>query len=296
MIDGLRPLSLDGIKRLARTLKAECGVTHTEALELAARQAGYQSYTHARRQLETKAPLVGVFPDRPKGGPKVGRDAFLDLCRNAWVQTLQQLNPARSARVTWTNAVAIRDVLARVLAHTRSHAHLPTGGGLDFEAIGSSTELGVLEFQMEHDSIHLARPRSLTLEWIDRRPLESFVLLELGELSPSGVYAANDDPDYPADHWTRRREELLELGHGDYVERAVWDQGDLGYDDEGVRIPLPEKSRLVTRWFNGQMLFVTKGGLWNGTSATYDGRHDRMSADQIRTMIERSLPPDLAAE
>src|SRR6185312_14617012 len=87
MSNGLRPSSLDGIKRLARTLKAERGITHTEALEIAARQAGYQSYTHARHQLEAKTPPIGDYPVRPKGGPTVGHNEFLDLCRAAWVQT-----------------------------------------------------------------------------------------------------------------------------------------------------------------------------------------------------------------
>ena len=297
MSNGPRPSSLDGIKRLARTLKAERGITHTDVLEVAARQAGYQSYTHARHQLESKTQLIGDYPVRPKGGPNVGHDEFLDLCRDAWMRTLHQLNPARESRLSWTSPAAIREALTRLLSHTRSHAHLPTGGGLDFERLQPSTEPGVFAFEMDHGSVHLARPRSLTLEWIERRPTESFVLLELAELAPSGAYEPDDDdPGYPPDHRTRRREEVLELAAGDYVDRSVWDQGDLGYDDEGRRIPLPEEARLATRWFNGKILFVTKGSLWNGTPATYDGRHDRMSADQIRSMIERSLPPDLAAE
>lgn len=45
----IRPSSLDGLKKLAKKLKQERGIPHTEALELASRQAGYQSFVHARR-------------------------------------------------------------------------------------------------------------------------------------------------------------------------------------------------------------------------------------------------------
>ena len=89
---------------------------------------------------------------------------------------------------------------------------------------------------------------------------------------------------------------MLELAPSEYVERYVWDQGHLGYDESSREIPLPDDARLMTRWFDGKILFVTKGSMWNGTPATYDGRHDTMSAEQIRAMIERALPKDLAAE
>lgn len=47
----IRPSSLDGLKKLAKKLKQERCIPHTEALELASRQSGYQSFVHARRSL-----------------------------------------------------------------------------------------------------------------------------------------------------------------------------------------------------------------------------------------------------
>lgn len=288
-----RPSSLDGIKRLAKSIKAERGVSHREALELAARQAGFQSYTHARRRLEAPEPepVFADFPARPtqRAG---GRDAFLERCREAWVDTLDLLNRGREDRLVWSGTTAIKPVLDRVLAHTRSHAHLPTGGGQDFSEVRRSREAGCLEFQVERGAVYLARPKTLILERVARSPAQSFLLLELEDLAPSGAYPEEDDEprDRTAD-WLRRRKEVVELTPGDYVERSVWDEGNLGYDESGREIPLPDHARLVIRWFNGKILFVTKGSLWNGTSGTYDGRHDSMSAEDIRAMIERSLPP-----
>ena len=293
-----RPWSLDGIKRLAKSIKAERGISHREALELSARQAGFQSYTHARRRLDTPEtePAVADSPARPTQGAG-GRDAFLAQCRQAWLETLDVFNRGREDRVIWNGTTAIKPVLDRVLAHARSHAHLPTGGGQDFSEVRRSREAGCLEFQVERGAAYLARPKSLILERIARSPAQSFLLLELENLAPSGAYSeeADDAPDWTTD-WFRRREEVVELAPGDYVERSVWDEGNLGYDETGREIPLPDGARLVVRWFNGKMLFVTKGSLWNGTSGTYDGRHDSMSAEDIRAMIERSLPTDLAAE
>lgn len=50
-IASIKPSCLDGIKNLAKKLKRDQGIRHTEALEVASRQAGYQSFVHARRSL-----------------------------------------------------------------------------------------------------------------------------------------------------------------------------------------------------------------------------------------------------
>lgn len=51
----IRPSSIDGIKRYAKTLKTSQGVPHAKALNLAAAAGGFQNYTHARRLLEGQA-------------------------------------------------------------------------------------------------------------------------------------------------------------------------------------------------------------------------------------------------
>lgn len=62
------PSSLEGIKRLAKSLKTELGVQHTPALDEAARRAGYQNFRHARKVLpaqgapgKSSAPGHSVF-------------------------------------------------------------------------------------------------------------------------------------------------------------------------------------------------------------------------------------------
>lgn len=63
-MEAIRPSTLEGIKRLAKTLKSEQGIQHARALDEAARLAGFENLRHARNV------LVGV-PATPKS--KSGR-------------------------------------------------------------------------------------------------------------------------------------------------------------------------------------------------------------------------------
>lgn len=61
--EAIRPSSLDGIKRLAKSLKVERGIQHVRALDEAARLAGFQNFRHARKALRD-----GARPERHHSG------------------------------------------------------------------------------------------------------------------------------------------------------------------------------------------------------------------------------------
>lgn len=46
-----QPVTLEGIKTLAREIKVERQITHCQALEVAAQLAGFNTYAHARTVL-----------------------------------------------------------------------------------------------------------------------------------------------------------------------------------------------------------------------------------------------------
>lgn len=46
------PQTLKGLKRLAVKIKRRDGITHTQALEVAAQKMGYTSYIQARKALD----------------------------------------------------------------------------------------------------------------------------------------------------------------------------------------------------------------------------------------------------
>lgn len=93
LITSIRPSTVDGIKQLAKKIKRERRTTHTEALDVASRQAGYENFVHARRQLSK--PQARGFPvylsihwyervaDQPPGGTRrAGREILrVDLSR-----------------------------------------------------------------------------------------------------------------------------------------------------------------------------------------------------------------------
>lgn len=50
--EAIRPSTLDGIKRLAKSIKVERGIQHILALDTAAQSAGFQNFKHARNVLK----------------------------------------------------------------------------------------------------------------------------------------------------------------------------------------------------------------------------------------------------
>jgi serine/threonine-protein kinase len=278
------PRSLESLRRRAKALGRQQNIAHGDALDLVAQQYGYANWTHARHELASGSGATPVqpnvdYPERPRGMAQLGRETYLARCREVFGQTTALLTGGASQRV-WTDRSEILDVLNRLLAHTRSHTHLPTGGGQTFSEVRLSREPGALEFQVDRGAVYLARPARLTIQRVAQSPGDGFALLELADLAPSGVNDVRDDGPFS------RREEVLDLGRGEYRHRSLWDQGFLDYDEEGREVPLPDAARLMVRWFNGKMLFVSNGSRWNGLSATYDGRHDGMSVDEIAAMID----------
>lgn len=53
--ESIRPSTMDGIKRLAKSIKAERGIKHLLALDAAAQSAGFQNFGHARNVLEKRS-------------------------------------------------------------------------------------------------------------------------------------------------------------------------------------------------------------------------------------------------
>ena len=64
--EAIQPSSLDGIKRLAKSLKTERGIQHARALDDAARAAGFQNFRHASNVLRH-----GAVPTRTRPGHRV---------------------------------------------------------------------------------------------------------------------------------------------------------------------------------------------------------------------------------
>jgi hypothetical protein len=180
---------------------------------------------------------------------------------------------------SWTQRDAIVDALGPFCAKNLNHTMLPRGGGQDMDEVTYSREPGCIEFRPDPSVAYVCRPGVLYFENIAASPWNSFFLLDTASLSPSGVY----------EEGTRAHEEVLELPDGEYVNRSHLDEGSLGYDGNDRDIPIPDPHRLVVRILAGKLLIVAKRSLWNRVSQTYDGRHNTMSAAEIRAEIEAAL-------
>lgn len=264
----VRPSSIEGIKRLAKRIASEKTVKHTAALDEAARVAGYQTFLHAKRGLsDAKAPAP--IPNARKDKPMSSHD-FKTFARARWVETINQFAPDGDMTIEWTKIDEIIAVLAPFMGSGKNHTHLPRGGGFDFLSVSRSPEKGCVEFGISGETAVVARPRRLVLERLASDPVQSFLMLELDELKPSAVN--EEDAQAAQEH---RQEEVIDIGRGRYVG--------LDADDDA----LPDGARTVLRLFNGQLMFVTKGSLWNGSSQTYRGTHDTGTHSEIRSLVQR---------
>ncbi|HZH10674.1 MAG TPA: hypothetical protein VEZ24_09935 [Microvirga sp.] len=202
----------------------------------------------------------------------------------AWIESIQSVvGPDPSYSTTWQGRADIVRVLSAIMGSNGNHTHLPDGGGLDFESVEPASEAGCLDFSPDKGVVYRAKPGVLTLEWIDSDPRQSFFLLDLEDLDPSGVYPPREPREDDEDRFFY--EELVEVTPGgSYYPRRIWDDGLLPNGRD-----LPDDARLVVRMMGGKLLFVAKGSLWNGSPDTYDGRHARMSSASIRGVIERTV-------
>ena len=205
------------------------------------------------------------------------RSDFQISARADWSHSIRYVLGVKALPATvWTDLSEIVAVLSKIMGSNRNHAHLPDGGGHDFLSVAISSDPGCLDFWIDSRTIYRMKPRKLTLEYVDLDPAESFFYLELDQLKPTGTY-----PDQEPRPGCFDNEELIEVSSGKYLPRKFWDDGKTS---DGRK--LPKSANLVIRLLAGNLMIVTKGSIWNGAHATYDGRHARMTPADIRWVIE----------
>jgi hypothetical protein len=176
------------------------------------------------------------------------------------------------AHCEWTDVTEIVQILNKIGSYDNSnHMFYPTGGGLDVEGAKLSSEPGCIEIFTGLTDI--LKPKLLLFESF-KNPLWNYFRIDADELKPSGVYKSLED--YP-------NEELTELESGRYVDRGHWDNSEY----EGK--PLPKSARVVTRHLRGSFVIFSKSSFYNRKSSTYDGRHNKMTAKEFRSYIEKVI-------
>jgi serine/threonine-protein kinase len=194
-------------------------------------------------------------------------------------------------RRIFPNGIPIRyrwddlDEIIRVLdligsVELTNHTFSPHGGGLDLTGAERSPEPGCIELNYG-GSADISKPAGLFFEAFGDDKLEwAYFRLENRTLKPSGVYE---------ELYFDTHEELTHLGGGEYLPRSIWDQGNLGYDEGGDEIPLPDEAKPVFRNFSGAFVIFAKGSIYNNNPGTYDARHNKISGEEFRRYIQRNI-------
>lgn len=245
-----------------------------------------ESYMTAKRNLESDQPPVEQgAASVPKADAVDPLAKFHETRRQFRAESLaawKQLVERRVGRhAFWGNEdlhgmVAMLNEVA--VGARQNHVLFPDGGGYDLSGAALSHEKGCIELRFGGPTT-IVRPVSLSMVVVDRDPLFewAYFRLETAGLAPSGIYEDRAD---------RPFEEVLELSPGEYVDRAYWDSGSLGEDENGRRLPLPDGARPLTRHFQGPFLIVAKASSYMALDK-YIGFHAKWSAEEFRIAIQR---------
>lgn len=292
MTNQLRPTTINGIRSLGRQISRDREIPRHQGLNLAAQQAGYESYAHAQRHF-TQSDQPRMQSIRPLA-PRLVNSSMNEFHQRAldrWGEALLAVNPNLSQSLEWSSPIEIAEIINQFVGGEMNHCHFPTLGGFDIEAVESSIEHRCLELVLGHSTRHLLKPNRLILEYIEDAPGESILVLETGTLRAKEV--DNTYVDEPG-HFHNRRQEIIRVDDGHYP-RAHWDEDFIGYEEDGQKIELPDSAHILVRWERGKFIFVSKGSLWNGPIGPYDGSHIELSSSQIREIIADSVTQLLEA-
>jgi len=223
-------------------------------------------------------PSIYEFLSGLKKWKKLSEDFHLQN-NEQWAEVLSKLFPITiPSRAIWENIDDIVNVL-QILGSTPNLNHLffPDFGGMDLENARRSTEEGCIE--LDFQLIYIVKPIRLIFESFGADSNWNYFRLETGGLQPSGVYPKEQLND-------RLREDLSELYPGQYEDykfaEHISDYKELGYD-------IPEGTRHVARYFEGAFVIFNKRSHYNLDGSTYDGRHNKMTADEFRDYIRRNI-------
>lgn len=202
-----------------------------------------------------------------------------------WVSIQTRMFPAGAPqRAVWSGINEICSVL-RMAADTRSlnHTFLPGGGGQDLVEVTLAAEPGFICLRLPPGPRIVLKPASLSFEAFGPGSPWNYFRLEAEPVASTGVPGASLSPD-------RFEEILCEIKPGEYASYDAWEYG----EHDGA--PLPESARLVCRILRGALVIVAKMSWYNLNPGTYDGRHQKMSADAFRINIaslaqRMPLPP-----
>lgn len=215
---------------------------------------------------------------------KVLNEDFHERNQEQWFEVQQKLFPtAFPKRVIWEDINDIINVLKVLCTYDDlNHLFFPSGGGSDLDDARLSIEEGCIE--LDFKLIDIVKPKRLIFESFGYDPEWNYFRLEADKLEPCGVYEVEKDKKLYEE--THDKEEVTQVHPGCYEDYNYLVNSYYIEDDDYER---PEGMKHVTRWFRGSFVIFNKRSVYNLTSSTYDGRHNKMSTDEFRDHIQAAV-------
>lgn len=225
-----------------------------------------QCTDHDEDMRPTAAEMESRFKDWVQLNDNWNRENLLQ-----WAEVQEQLFPSIvPTQAIWTNRDDIIGVL-RLLAKYNSlnHMFFPDMGGLDLTDSALSYEEGCIELRCD-GLIYIVKPKRLMFEYINDETEWNYFRLEAEQRSP-----ISDEVMYDG-----YSEELCEIAPLKYESLHVLDE----MTSEEYKRICP---RHIIRYLKGSFIFFHKDSIFNHYISKYKGEHDKISADQFRSIIER---------
>lgn len=200
---------------------------------------------------------------------------------------------------TITGLDPITNMLQKIGQHdTMNHMFFPSGGGMDLSGTSHSHEEGKILLNCE-GLYTLVKPTSLTFHPIGDNPEWWYFRLNTESFEKSGVYEESENPYINGNtdlkpkerrnleqRWFYNGEQVLEISPCKYVDSSYWSQQNLGYDENGDLIPIPEDARVINRKFNGgDFVIFPKFSVYNKKSETYSAIHNEVNDEAFHNII-----------
>ena len=186
-----------------------------------------------------------------------------------WKDIQKKLFPAGVPnRAIWEDLESIIKVLNELsFTEDLNHMFLPGGGGLNLTGVKKSHEKNCIEIDVSFPII--LKPKRLVFESFNYSEEWNYFRLESDKLSPSGYYQKVVD-----------YECLTELEPLLYTDYKCSDYNDFNGKE------LPKNARSIQRHLSEDSFVIfQRTSTYNKISSTYDGRHNKMTADQFREYI-----------
>jgi serine/threonine protein kinase len=210
---------------------------------------------------------------------------FHDRIQQQWFEIQTKLFPAvLPTRVIFEDINDIIKVLNVVCSFDNlNHLFFPNGGGLDLHEVRISNEQGCIELDFKTSILSIAKPKRLLFESFNYDPEWNYFRLELDNLDATKL---NSDEEGKIEYEEKEgRERVSELSPGNYYPNDILEYY-YNYESDYL---ITSFSRQVTRWFRGCFVIFCKRSSYNLITETYDGRHNKMSADKFREYIQTTI-------